>query len=118
MINKIMNYKYTQLWEHHKTDHYITIENDKIIYSYSITQFYERSDDDLKLEAVYVQEEYRNQGYFNKIMNDVLELDFNRLFIIVYNTSFIVDKYIKLGFEYYNDVEDDDRYSWYIYIKK
>lgn len=105
-----------QKWDFHKVDKYIYFDDDiigslddiKIIGSYNI----ELINNYTKLTSLYVQEEYRNKGYFNVFMNDILSLIKEDIYIIVRKESFIKDKYIKYGFEYHS--EYDDNFDWYV----
>lgn len=100
--------------------HYtFTDTNNQVIWSFTMEHNYEESlgIDEYYLGNVYVQPKYRNNGYFNELMIVVLE-DFKQLIHVkVDRNSFILDKYLKLGFKY-SRPDSIMGYDWYSYDNK
>jgi len=93
-------------WEHFDNENVIYLDNGKVIMSYSIKNFDSSPKNCWKLENVYVQDEYRNNGLFYILMNDVFnkckEGNCKKLWIEVYKNAFVIKKYKKLGFRFYS----------------
>ena len=110
-------YEINQRWDKHLLIKHFGIEDDKVVYTYTIETFENCFDfSEVYLSGVYVDEAYRNKGYFNKIMEEVLD-NYNNILIKVFRDYFIMDKYKKLGFEIIGDDNDDNDYVCMKYEK-
>jgi len=110
--------KIEEQWDYHKSYKYILIEDNKVIYSFELKEFGNNSKlNDIILESVYIQPEHRGKNYFYNIMNYVFEevenMNYGDIWILVFNKNFIVDKYKKLGFKFYD--KKNKEFSWYKY---
>lgn len=109
-----------QIWDFHQIKILTKITDDlDVIYSYRITTFTDEdwNDSEIKVEEIYVYPEYRNQGYFNEIMNNIhTEFLDKNIFIIVKRNYWLVEKYEKLGYEYWKEYNDD--FDWMVKFQK
>lgn len=94
---------------------YLVMEAEKIIAGLGVidNDFHNRKDLTPNICAVYVEENYRNQGIANKMLENVCEdmksLGIKMIYLVTDHTSF----YEKCGFEYLEDVknEGEENYS-------
>lgn len=104
-----------QIWEDTKrTEYTYTIKNE-VIYSFGLETSNKIEDIDNFLYSVYVQPKYRGKGYFYKLMNKVFELTKGNIYIHCNKNSSIINKYLELGFEFFNEL--DENYDYYVFTK-
>lgn len=99
---------------------YYVCDNDKIIAGAGVIEndFHKRKDLKPNICAVYVKEEYRKNGIarliLDRICNDLSKNDIKDVYLITTHTNF----YEKCGFEYYDDILENDNNIVRCYHKK
>ena len=110
--------RFNEEWDFHNELKIIAIENDRIVYSYTLSTT--NNENELLLAAVYVQPNHRGKGYFKHIMEDAIDFfdssEYNKLVILVRNDNFILEKYKKYDFVF--DKNYDGYFDWYVLNKK
>jgi ribosomal protein S18 acetylase RimI-like enzyme len=92
--------KYKTEWPTHNLYHYLIIINDKVVASCNV----EINNGYTKLQALFIQKDYRKKGYAKEIINEIIN-DFNDdIYLLVHldNTNAIL-LYDSLGFIDYKD---------------
>jgi hypothetical protein len=100
-------YTNLQKWNDYSTIEYICIINGNIAYSYKLSTFEDEYTDDVFLSDIYVQEKFRGKGYFNEIINSVVNKCKQNIYIHCLRDSTLVYKYIEFGFQFSHDVDND-----------
>jgi ribosomal protein S18 acetylase RimI-like enzyme len=106
--------EYTTKWQTNSVLNKIWLDNDKVICTYSI----EYNEDNTCLMNVYVQEEYRKQGYTEIMLRDAdkhLQIEDKPIYLNVRKDNFIIETYKRFGWEFESEYDKDN--DWYIKTK-
>ena len=101
-MEKIVNYSEEQIREN-LSDYKLVFNEDEIIATFAVVDY----DDGKLLDTIYVKSDYRNQGIASKIINKIINTNYNPIYLWVYKSNEIaINFYKKFGFKVEEETEN------------